>query len=64
MIRVTKLDGTTLVVNSDLILTVEMPHDTIVTFVTGEKLRVLESAEEVVARAAHWRRTCSDLIEL
>src|SRR5262249_28513985 len=55
MIFLTRFDGTEVVVNSDLIVTVERTPDTVVTLTTGAHIMVKESIEEVVARAAEYR---------
>ena len=55
MILLTRFDGTEVVVNSDLIVTVEKIPDTVVTLTTGDRIMVKEPIEEVVARAAAYR---------
>ena len=57
MIRLTRLNNQPLTVNSDLIKFVEQSPDTLITLVTGEKLVVSESAEEVLARLIDFRRS-------
>ena len=57
MIRLTRLNNHPLTVNSDLIKFVEQSPDTLITLVTGEKIVVLESAEEVLARLIECRRS-------
>ncbi len=57
MIRLTRLNNQPLTVNSDLIKFVEQSPDTLITLVTGEKLVVRESAEEVLARLIDFRRS-------
>jgi uncharacterized protein YlzI (FlbEa/FlbD family) len=57
MIRLTRLNNQALTVNSDLIKFVEQSPDTLITLVTGEKLVVRESAEEVLARLITFRRS-------
>ncbi len=56
MIRLTRLNNQALTVNSDLIKFVEQSPDTLITLVTGEKIVVRESAEEVLARIVAFRR--------
>jgi len=48
MIQLTRLNKKPLVVNSDLIEFIENAPDTVITLVTGEKVVVLESAEQIV----------------
>jgi len=57
MIQLTRLNNKPLVVNSDLIKFVEESPDTLVTLITGEKIVVLERAEEVLARFIEFRRS-------
>jgi flagellar protein FlbD len=57
MIRLTRLNNQPLAVNSDLIKFVEQSPDTLITLVTGEKIVVRESAEEVLARLIEFRRS-------
>ena len=51
MIRLTRLNNQVLTVNSDLIKFVEQSPDTLITLVTGEKIVVRESSEEVAGTA-------------
>jgi flagellar protein FlbD len=55
MIAVTRLGGAELVINADLIITVEKTPDTVITLTTGDRIMVRESVEEIVARAAAFR---------
>ena len=72
MIQLTRLNSQLLAVNSDLIKFVEQAPDTVVTLLTGEKILVRESADEIVARILHFRRAVleglcvgsSDLVSL
>lgn len=57
MIVLTRLNGKPLAVNSDLIKFVEQSPDTIVTLITGEKIVVRESSEEVLALVIEFRRS-------
>ena len=47
MIEVTKLNGKRLIVNAELIETIEETPDTVISFVTGKKIIVKESRQEV-----------------
>lgn len=47
MIEVTKLNGKKLIVNAELIETVEETPDTVISFTTGKKIIVKESRQEV-----------------
>lgn len=55
MIELTRLNGSALSVNCDLIRYAEATPDTTLTLVTGEKLVVREAREEVAARALQYR---------
>jgi flagellar protein FlbD len=57
MIQLTRLNNKPLGVNSDLIKFVEQAPDTLITLITGEKIVVRESAEDVVARIVEFRRS-------
>jgi len=56
MIRLTRLNHVPLVLNSDLIEHVEVTPDTVITLTTGQKLMVLESAEEITNRVIEFRK--------
>ena len=45
MIEVTRLNGTTVLINSDLIETVEETPDTVISLTTGKKFIVKESRQ-------------------
>jgi flagellar protein FlbD len=55
MIALTRLNGNLLIINGDLIKFVEPAPDTLLTLVTGEKIVVSESCDEVVELALRWR---------
>jgi flagellar protein FlbD len=57
MIRVTRLNLTPLMLNSDLIEHIEITPDTVITMTTGQSLRVRESADQVVQRIVEFRRS-------
>jgi flagellar protein FlbD len=56
MIQLTRLNSKPVTVNSDLIKFIEQSPDTLVTLITGEKIMVLEKADEVVTRIIDFRR--------
>lgn len=56
MIYVTRLDGSQLVVNADLIETVEHTADTVITLIDGKKLVVRTPVEDVVERVIGYRQ--------
>jgi flagellar protein FlbD len=55
MIELTRLNGTPMVLNSDLIKTAEASPDTMLTLINGEKLIVREDCGEVVERVIAYR---------
>ena len=55
MIKLSRLNGSLMVLNSDLIKTAEASPDTMLTLVNGEKLIVRESCEEVTERVLAYR---------
>ncbi len=57
MIYVTRLNHTPVVLNCDLIEHIETTPDTVISLTTGEKMMVLESADEVVDRVVRYRRS-------
>lgn len=56
MIYVTRLDGSELVVNAELIETVEQRPDTVISLTTGHKLVVRQSAAEIIERVIAYRQ--------
>ncbi len=56
MIQLTRLNRAPIILNSDLIEHIEVTPDTVITLTTGQKLMVLESAEDVVERVISFRR--------
>ena len=55
MIELTRLNGSSLAVNCDLIKYAESAPDTVLTLITGEKLVVLEPCSEVYLRTLEYR---------
>jgi flagellar protein FlbD len=55
MIELTRLNGSRLSINCDLIKHAESAPDTVLTLVTGEKLIVLEPRSEVLRRILDYR---------
>ncbi len=56
MITVTRLNGRPLVVNADLIRTVEENPDTTITLVNGDHLIVKESMIEIISKTIDYGR--------
>ena len=55
MIELTRLNGTTMLLNSDLVKTAEASPDTMLTLINGEKLIVREELNEVMERVLTYR---------
>jgi flagellar protein FlbD len=64
MIQLTRLNNQPLVVNSDLIKFVERAPDTVLTLVTGEKIIVRETSEEVMGKIVEFRRSILSGVEV
>ncbi len=56
MIRLTRLNKQPIGVNSDLVKFVENSPDTLITLITGEKILVRESYEEIVSLMVAFRQ--------
>ena len=56
MISVTRLNHRPLVINADLIISMEETPDTIITLSNGEKIAVQEKVREVIQRVIQFRR--------
>jgi flagellar protein FlbD len=62
MIKVTRLNGSELVVNSDLIEFVEAIPDTIISLITGKKIMIKESTDEVIDKVADFKKHSSGVV--
>ena len=56
MIRLTKLDGTPIVLNADLIRYVEQLPDTYITLTSGDRMIVRETMEQVMDLAITYQQ--------
>ncbi|HHY41911.1 MAG TPA: flagellar FlbD family protein [Thermoanaerobacterales bacterium] len=56
MIKLTKLNGKTFVLNAELIETVESTPDTVVTLTTGKKYIVNEEIDEIVSKVIQYKK--------
>lgn len=56
MILVTRLDGTRVVVNAELIETLEAVPETVIVLVTRRRIMIRESVDEVIERVLTYRR--------
>ena len=57
MIRLTRLNRVPMVLNSDLIVHIEVTPDTVISLTTGETIMVRETSEEVVEKILEFRRS-------
>ena len=62
MIHLTRLNQSPIVLNADLIEHIEITPDTVISLTNGEKIRVLENADEVVKLVVDWRRQISERV--
>ncbi len=56
MIRLTRMCDTAVVLNADVIQTLEATPDTVITLTNGEKLVVRETMDEIIRRVIRFRR--------
>jgi flagellar protein FlbD len=56
MIAVTRLDGGAMVINAELIETIELTPDTLISMSNGDKLYVRESLDELVELVIRFKR--------
>ena len=56
MIELTKLNGIPIIINVDLIETLETTPDTVITFANGKKIIVKESVEDVIKKTIEYKR--------
>ncbi len=56
MIKLHKLNGQELVVNAELIETMETGHETLLLLATGNKVTVRETADEIIAKVVEYRK--------
>lgn len=61
MVRLTRLNRAPIVLNSDLIEHIDVTPDTVIAMTTGQVFRVLETAEEVVARIVEFRHRIAEV---
>lgn len=55
MIKVTRLNGSSYVLNCELIETVEATPDTVVTTINGKKLVVAEAVDEIIDKVIKYK---------
>jgi len=61
MIHVTRINGKKLVLNADLIESMESTPDTVITLMGGNKYVVAEKPEEIIKKVTEYKRQCHPL---
>ena len=56
MIRLTRINHQPVILNADLIVSVESTPDTLVTLMNGDRIHVLESVDQVVLEALDYQQ--------
>ena len=56
MIRITKMDGTSMILNAEWIQSVERTPDTVITLTTGIKILVRDPVEKIVEAFKNYKR--------
>ncbi len=64
MIKLTRLNHSPVILNSDLIEHIDETPDTVITLTSGQKLRVLESAQDIVAKVIEFRSDLSSQVAM
>ena len=66
MISVTRLNHSSMILNSDTIECIENTPDTVITLINARKIVVLETTDQIVESVRAWRRSLvsSDLPKL
>ena len=57
MIKVTRFDGNEVVINAELIETVEATPDTVISLTTKNKILVRESVDEIIQKVLSYKQT-------
>lgn len=56
MIKVTRFDGNEIVINAELIETVEATPDTVISLTTKNKILVRESVDDIVGKVINYKQ--------
>ncbi len=56
MIKLTKLNGSPIMLNAELIETIEGSPDTVIALATGNRIIVKDTVDEVVAKVIEYRK--------
>ncbi|MFH0920094.1 MAG: flagellar FlbD family protein [Fibrobacterota bacterium] len=57
MVKVTRINGTQLVINAELVELIEFTPDTIVTLTTGKKVILKDNVDDLIRRIVEYKRT-------
>ena len=63
MIKVTRLNDSVLVINVEMIQSVQATPDTVITFTNHDRLMVKEPVEEISQRIAEYQRSVNALFD-
>ncbi|WP_353892091.1 flagellar FlbD family protein [Proteinivorax hydrogeniformans] len=63
MIEVTRLNNKSTYINNNLIEFMESTPDTVITFITGRKIVIKESPEEIVEKIIVYQNKIHDLVK-
>ncbi|RMF57608.1 MAG: endoflagellar protein [Calditrichaeota bacterium] len=64
MITVTRINNSPITINAELIEFIEATPDTIITTMTGKKIIVKDSVDEVVEKIVSYRQRCFENIRV
>lgn len=64
LINLTRMNGSTYTINSDLIEMVEETPDTVVTLTSGKKFVVNESREDIIKLVTNYKRNIFGMTEV
>lgn len=62
MIKLTRLNNSKLVINAEMIEFVEAIPDTLVSLVSGKKIMVTESVDQVVEQVVEFKKSCNQVL--
>lgn len=62
MIKLNLLNNSEIVINAELIETIEQTPDTIITLTTGRKIMVKDTAEDIIENFVKYRQSINQII--
>ena len=57
MVCLTRLNGSAVYINPDLVRLIESKPDTLITFIDGQQLMVKDKADEIVKKVVEFKKT-------